>query len=283
VTDDGSGSELLASNAPGEGDASSLQKEKTLSVQATPPPSYVAPGDKVQLKALISGASLAASDRAVKWSIRSYGGTSAKIDAATGLFTAGGKEGVVTVRVASGASPSVYDELTVTVAKPVTKVVLPVKKLYLKKGASFAASACAYSPQSASAKLTWTSSNPKVAPVNSVSGKVNALTKGTAVITARSLNGMSAKFTVNVVSKTKKVKKIKLGGYKKTMKRGRTAQLKITVSPADATLSKISLKSSRPSVLTIDKAGKLTAKKKGSATITVTAGNTSQKIKINVK
>jgi uncharacterized protein YjdB len=119
--------------------------------------------------------------------------------------------------------------------------------------------------------------------VDGASGKVKAIAKGTALVTAKSLNGTSAKFTVKVVNKAKAVKKIKVGGYKKTMKRGATAQLGVTVTPADATVSKMSFRSSSPSVLRVDKAGKLTAGKRGAATITVKVGKKSQKIKIRVK
>jgi uncharacterized protein YjdB len=79
------------------------------------------------------------------------------------------------------------------------------------------------------------------------------------------------------------VKKIKVTGWKKTMKRGKSARLKVKVSPAGATVTVVSFKSSKPSVLYVDKSGQLKAKKKGSATITVKVGNKSQKIKIRVK
>jgi uncharacterized repeat protein (TIGR02543 family) len=258
-------------------------RAKSISISASSPAPYVAPGEKIKLLAAVSGKSLTAADKTVKWSVVSYGGASARIDASSGVFTAGGGEGVVKVRASSACLPSVYGEVSVTVAKPVAKVSLPLGKLSLKKGASFTPPAAAYSAKDGPAKLTWTSSNGKVASVDRSSGRVKALAKGAAVITAKALNGASAKFTVKVVSKAKKVKKVKVSGYKKTMKRGNTAQLKITVSPADATIQTFSIKSSKSSVLSVDKAGRITAKTKGSATITVKAGNKSQKIKIKVK
>jgi hypothetical protein len=262
----------------GEADAA-----KIVSVTANAAPPYAPLGGKVRLSAVVSGDFLSDADKAVKWSVVTQDGSAATIDADTGLFAAGGKEGVATLRVSAANRPSVYDELSLIVANPVTKVSLPFKKLSLKKGASFTVPASAYSAKDGPVKLMWTSSNAKVASVNGVSGRVKALAKGSAVITARSLSGKSAKFTVTVVNKAKKVRKIKVGGYKKTMKRGDMAQLQISVSPADATVQSISIKSGKPSVLSVDRAGKITAKKKGSATITVKAGNTSQKIKIRVK
>jgi uncharacterized protein YjdB len=257
-------------------------RPKQFSIKITASVNPVAPGGRVALKTVFSGESLTASEKAVSWSIASYGGTSAKV-ASTGLFTAGAKEGVVTVRATSAYLPSTYADFAVTVAKPVTKVSIPIKKLHLKKGASFTTPVNAYSPGGDSAKLTWTSSNRNVASVNSSTGVVKALKSGTAVVTAKTLNGASAKFTVKVVSKAKKVKKIQIKGYKKTMKRGTAAQLKISITPADATISKISIRSSKPSVLSVNDSGKLTAKKKGTASISVVAGNKSQKIKISVK
>jgi hypothetical protein len=257
-----------------------LPKRMTIKAGSYAP--YAVTGKSIPLSAEISGESVTADDTALKWEIVSLGGTAAKVGSDSGVFTAGNKEGTVTVRASSAYLPSVYTDLTVTVAKPVTKIVIPVKHLYMEKGSSFVVPVSENSAGGDSAKLTWESSNWNVVSVDS-SGKIRAFKNGAATVTAKSLNGVSAKFKVNVVSKAKSVAKLKVRGYDKSMKKGKTSQLKISYSPASATVTKISFSSSRSSVLHVDGVGKLTAKKKGTAYITVKVGNKSQKIKIQVK
>jgi uncharacterized protein YjdB len=68
------------------------------------------------------------------------------------------------------------------------------------------------------------------------------------------------------------------------MKVGQVKQLKIKLKTKAATNLKVTFKSSKKSVLTIDKAGKLVAKKKGKAVITVKIGKKTVKTKkITVK
>jgi uncharacterized repeat protein (TIGR02543 family) len=257
-------------------------RAKSFSIQAGSPVRYAPVGESISLKTEFSGDALTPDDQAVNWAVMSYGGTAATIGADTGLFTAGSKEGVAIIRVASVHLPYIYNDLAVVVAQPVEKVSIPLKNIYLSKGDSFSVNASAYGAKSASVNLTWSSSNGNIATVTA-SGKVRAQGNGTAVVTAKSMNGKSSSITVKVVNKAVKVEKIRAGGYPKTMKRGRTAQLTVSVSPTNAVFTEMGFTSSKPSVLSVDKAGKLTAKRKGVATVTVKVGNKSQKIKIRVK
>jgi uncharacterized repeat protein (TIGR02543 family) len=92
---------------------------------------------------------------------------------------------------------------------------------------------------------------------------------------------VTAKWTKKVIQ----VKSFTVKGVPRShvLKKGKTAYLKVKISPANATVTKIVFKSSKPSVLSVNKKGKLKAVKKGKATITVKVGNKSQKIKIQVK
>ncbi|MBQ8170452.1 MAG: Ig-like domain-containing protein [Oscillospiraceae bacterium] len=65
-----------------------------------------------------------------------------------------------------------------------------------------------------------------------------------------------------------------------TVNKGSTLQLGAVVSPSG---SKVTWKSSKPSIATVSSNGKVTAKKKGSTLITAKCGTKSQKIKIIVK
>jgi uncharacterized protein YjdB len=117
-------------------------------------------------------------------------------------------------------------------------------------------------------------------------GKVTGLKAGKAVITITAANGKSVKVNVTVVKKAVKLKKFTLTGIKKgklSLKAGKTKQLKIKLAQAKATNLKIRFASSKKSVATVDAAGRVTAVKKGKATITVKVGGRTVKVKLTVK
>jgi uncharacterized protein YjdB len=256
----------------------------SVSLKASAPAKYVTTGKSIKLSAAFTGAPLSAGEKTVTWKILSTGGTGSKVNAKTGALLAGNKEGTVQVRAESVHFPGVYSDVAVTVAKPVTKIRVPVTKLFIKKGASVTVPVAADNGSSVSAQLAWSTSNAKAAIVNS-SGSVKAIAPGKAVITVKALNGKAVSFTVQVVSKAKKIKKFTVKGVAraKVIRKGKTAQLRVRIIPARATVTKIVFTSSKPSVLSVDKAGKLEAMKAGAATIRITVGNKSQKIKIQVK
>lgn len=73
------------------------------------------------------------------------------------------------------------------------------------------------------------------------------------------------------------VTSVKLNEKSATMKKGGTLSLKTTVAPKNAYNKKVAYSSSNPSVATVSSSGKVTAKKKGSAVITVKAQDGSAK------
>lgn len=80
------------------------------------------------------------------------------------------------------------------------------------------------------------------------------------------------------------VKKIKLNKTKLTLKKGKTAVLKATVTPSNATNKTVKFSSSKKSVAKVGaKSGKVTAKKKGTATITAKCGTKKAVCKVTVK
>ena len=82
-------------------------------------------------------------------------------------------------------------------------------------------------------------------------------------------------FSVNVSAAT-----VKLNKSKKTIYVGETFTLTLKNAPSDA---KITWKSSKKSVATVDKTGVVTAKKNGKTTITAKYGKKTYKCKITVK
>jgi uncharacterized protein YjdB len=209
----------------------------------------------------------------------------AKIDAGGNIVAVGEGKATLTARAANGKTQTI----TVTVAKPVTAVRTPLTKIYLKTGKPLTPPVCADSVNAVTktaettAKLTWKSSNPKVAAVNPSTGKITPKKSGKATITATALNGKKLTIKVTVVKKAALLKKVALTKPPKSLKVGKTAILKIKTAPAKATNLKITFKSSKPKIIQVDKAGKLTALKKGKAKITVKIGNRKYVRAITVK
>jgi hypothetical protein len=180
---------------------------------------------------------------------------------------------------------SVY--VKVNVVGKVTDIRTPLATVYLKKGAGYSLSAVAYEgDQAVKAKLTYASSNPNVVKA-SASGKLTASKsvkgKKKATITISAASGYKKKLTVYVVPKAKKVSKLKISGISKTMKMGQYKNLKVKIIPVAATGVKVTFASSKKGVLTVDKAGKIYAKKKGSAYVTVKAGGKTYRQKVTIK
>ena len=67
-----------------------------------------------------------------------------------------------------------------------------------------------------------------------------------------------------------KAKSAELDKTSATVKVGESVQLKATVTPSNVTMTKHSWKSSNTAIATVDANGKVTGKKKGTATITFT-------------
>ncbi len=174
------------------------------------------------------------------------------------------------------------DSSDATVA--VTGVELNKKKVSVGKGGTYQLTATITPSNATNTDLIWTSSNKKVATV-SKNGLVKAKKIGKTTITVTTKDGSyTAKCTVTV-KKAVAVTKVKLNKKSKTLKVGKTYQLKATVKPTNATIKDVTFKSSNKKVAIVDSTGKVTAKKKGTATITVTTkdGKFTATCKIKVK
>ena len=117
-------------------------------------------------------------------------------------------------------------------------------------------------------KVKWSSSNKKVATV-SKKGKVTAKKKGTATITARV---GKKKYRCNVTVKNPTLSKTNL-----TLVKGKTFILKVNHA-----VGKVTWSSSNKKVATVSSKGKVTAKKKGTATITAKASGIKLRCKVTV-
>lgn len=122
-------------------------------------------------------------------------------------------------------------------------------------------------------KVTFTSSNPKVATVNKTTGKVTAKAAGKAVITAKCGN-VKATCTVTVKNPT-----LKLAKTSASVKVGKTTKIAAKATPS----GKITYKSSNKKIATVSSNGTVKGIKKGTAKITVTCNGVSKTFKVTVK
>ena len=163
----------------------------------------------------------------------------------------------------------------------VTKITVSPTTASIVEGNTYSLTA-AVTPSNATDKtVTWTSSNKAVATVTN--GTVKGVSAGTATITAKASNGMTATCKVTVTAKTVKVTGVALNKTSLNVVKGKTATLKATVSPSDAANKAVTWKSSNTGVLTVSSSGKITAKTPGKATVTVTTADGSYTAKCTVR
>ncbi len=167
-----------------------------------------------------------------------------------------------------GSLEKSYQILPVSVAE----IILSKNILDLKSGETAVLTAT-IAPETATNKiLNWESSNPAVATVDNT-GKVTAVVAGSAVITCSATDGSGAKATckVTVTKSEVKVTEITLNKTNASIEKGKTLQLKATVTPTNATDKGVTWKSSNTKIATVSSTGKVTAKTVGTVTITCTA------------
>ncbi len=163
---------------------------------------------------------------------------------------------------------SEYQKVEVYAASGYGFIFLSAYEKTLKIGETYCLSVIA----SGSKKPTFTSSDSKVASVNTY-GKITAKKAGSTTITAKSKNAeASCKITV---TKTK----VTLNQTSLTLENGESAVL----SAASSTGHKVTWKSAKTSIASVNENGKVTAKKPGTTTVTAKVDGTSVNCKVTVK
>ena len=125
----------------------------------------------------------------------------------------------------------------------------------------------------AAAKVTFTSSNPKVAAVNKTTGKVTAKAKGSAVITVKCGD---VKVTCKV---TVKNPTLTLNKTSASVKVGKTTKITAKAAPS----GKVTYKSGNKKIATVSSNGTIKGIKKGTAKVTVTCNGVTKTVKVTVK
>ena len=193
-------------------------------------------------------------------------------------LTAGKKSGktLVHIELASGLAADV--QITVQSGTVKTNYITGLKKsVNVSKGKTYTLKPT-LDPITSQEKVTYSSSNTKVATVN-IKGVITGKAAGTAKITVKS---GSKKVTITV--KVAKVKTKKLSGVpsSKTVKKGKTFTIKASVTPKNSD-EKVTYKTSNKKIATVTSKGVVKGIKKGTATVTVQSGSKKQTCKVTVK
>lgn len=122
-------------------------------------------------------------------------------------------------------------------------------------------------------KATFTSSNPKIASVDNISGKVVAKSTGSTVLSA-SVNEKSVFCLVTVKNPALTVKKTGI-----TLRKNNSYTIKVATKP----VAKIKYKSSNKSIAKVNSNGKIIAKRKGETVIIIKANNITKKFTVKVR
>ena len=182
------------------------------------------------------------------------------ISIGTATITATAKDG-------SGISQTCRVEVRPKVC--ITDITLNKTTLVLNEGQTETITANVAPDDAYDKSLTWSSSNTSVATVDQA-GKVTAVSKGTATITVTDKDG-SAKSASCSVTVNRLVTSITLNKESIVIRKGKTANLWVTVRPSTASNTNVSWSSSNTSVATVSSSGEVTSVAIGTATITVSA------------
>ncbi|MDR0854493.1 MAG: InlB B-repeat-containing protein [Clostridiales Family XIII bacterium] len=201
---------------------------------------------------------------------------------ANGLVTFKGVEGNVTI-TATDKNVTVENRQsnakTITVVNNVTKVRTPLATVYIQQGKKLLLPV-GFDDGSVSVvtKYTFKSSNVKVLTVDAKGNikakadkKLKKAKKVTVTITAT--NGKTGKVTVNIVPKAIAHKGHTVKGVPKKLEVGKTALLSVKLKNAKATGLKITYTPSSSKIISVDKAGRITAKTEGTAFVKVKVGS----------
>lgn len=242
--------------------------------------SAVVVGKDITLSAKVSPDN--ATDQSVTWSSNDTSIATVDGGVVKGLAT-----GTATIKVTTTDGGKIAEH-TVTVTEPVpanvavTGVSLDKKTLDLTVGGTATLTATINPSNATNKKVTWSTSDANVAEVSG--GTVTAKGAGTATIMVTTEDeNKTATCTVNVTAKTVPVESVTLDKTTLELEVEGTATLTATVKPDNATDKTVTWTSSDATVATVDNTGKVTAVKKGTATITAKAGDKSATCTVNVK
>ena len=183
------------------------------------------------------------------------------------------EEGVRTAYCSCGAYVTVaVPALTPSIKLNVSSLRLRVKQRYTVKVTGLA---------KGDSVVSWSTGNKKIARV-SQKGVVTGKARGNTIITIRLASRYTKKIRVYVQKGLVKTTALKISNTRLTLKKGRSYTLRTTVAPVTSQ-EKVTFKSSNSKVVSVNPKGKIYAKKKGMARITVHSGNKSRVCVVTVE
>lgn len=188
-------------------------------------------------------------------------------------------DAIVTVTTRDGEFTA---QCHVVVRQPVTGIALDQKEMTLNVGVTQKLTATVYPDNAFTKAVQWSSSDDTVVAVNQT-GVLTALKAGNAVITAMSSDGSyTAECKVTVLQP---VTGVALNKQQTTLFVGQGEQLIASLKPDDASEREVIWTSSENAIVSVDKAGRISALQKGTAVITVTTidGDYTAKCYVTVK
>jgi uncharacterized protein YjdB len=230
-------------------------------------------GGTTSLTAIISPAN--ATTKALTWS-----SSNPKVAtvSATGVVTAiTNGTTILTATTTDGSNLTATSIITVNAIFLVSGITLP-PTVTLKTFGAISTIKATIAPVNATNQiLTWVSSNPAIATV-SATGVVTAVSNGSTVITATSTDGTNQSATCTVTVSVKiQVTSVTIPATANLSKLGETNALTVLVAPNNATNQNLNWSSSDMAVATVSTIGVVTAISNGTATITASAIDGSDK------
>ncbi len=182
---------------------------------------------------------------------------------------------IITAKTADG---KLKDSCTVRVSNGkivVTGIKIDKQNLTLYKGKRTNLKAIISPSDATEQNVTWQSSNPSIVKVDQ-KGNIQAVQVGKATITATASNGLKAQCTVNVP--TVKVSKITLNKSSVQIIKGKTFNIKTSITPVNAANKALSYTSSNNKIASVDSNGVIKTHDLGTVTIKVKAKDGSGKV-----
>ena len=225
-------------------------------------------GETLQLTATVMPSN--ATNKTVTWTTSN---SSVATVSSNGLVTAKAVgNATITARTTDGSNLSSSCSVTVKQSSVLaTSISLNKTSAEIYAGETLQLTATVLPSNATNKTVTWTTSNSSVATVSS-NGLVTAKAVGNATITARTTDGsnLSASCSVTVKQSSVLATSISLNKTSAELNTGGTLQLTATVLPSNTTNKTVTWTTSNSSVATVSSNGLVTAKAKGSATITAT-------------
>ncbi len=255
---------------------STLPNVEVQAISVSPKKNTIIAGKSITLSATITPDN--AANKNLIW--RSSNRLIASVDEETGEVSAH-KKGTVTITATSEENPSISDNCTVEVieadseATLVTSITVTPQSHTMKAGDSITLTKTVLPADATNPNVAWDSNDTDVASVDPETGKVTALAKGSAVITARALDGSGifgvCAITVTDSSDLPQDYKVELSPKSKTLYVNGTVTLKAAILPETVGTKELVWASDRPSVAKVDQNGVVKAYAKGTATITASS------------